>query len=865
MTEIKKDKVIENLNTDKLKETVENKEIETSLKEEKPKKTRIRKKKEEKDLVDEKIEESEKKNTKPRTIRKKEVVKDDEIDIKEEVTIKEEVLKEEKVVKQKRNVKSKKEKKADDSENELSKSVQVKEDSAVDKDEVKETKPAKKTRAKKKSTTEEKEIIVEEQKEVTEAKVENKEKTEIKEVEDKKATKKRTTTTSKKTTTAKKVSYTNFYDGKEYEAQEIFGSHFVTEKGVKGVKFTVWAPNAKEIWLVCDSNEFKIDNNYKLKKVSKKGIWSIFIPNMEAGEKYKYAIMSPWDNVVYKADPYARCSEVRPNTASIVYKTEKFTWEDRNWIAKRKRRNLFTTPMNIYEVHLGSWKRKEDGSFYTYDELADMLPEYVEEMGYTHVEFMPLVEYPLDASWGYQGVGYFSLTSRYGTIEGFKKLVNEFHKRNIGIILDWVPGHFCRDAHGLYMFDGTPTYEYKDAWKADNKGWGTSNFDLGKPEVKSFLISSAMYWIKEFHIDGIRMDAVSNMLYLDYDRRPGEWVPNIYGDHGNLEGIEFLKEINKVIDESNTNVMMIAEESTAWKNVTKHDGEDSLGFDFKWNMGWMNDTLEYVKLDPIYRKYHHNNITFSIHYNYTENFILPISHDEVVHGKGSLIAKMYGDNWNKYAGLRLYLTYMIGHPGKKLLFMGTEYGQFTEWKESEQVSWNVIEKYPIHKQIHNFTKELNKFYLDNKSLWELDYDRKGFTWIDGGNTEQSIFSFVRNGKKPSDMLLFICNFTPMVYYDFKVGVPYEGAYVEVFNSDDERFGGSGQIMGDVVLFSEKVKKEVVETSEINNEVVDKVGNEALDEVATEKVVEEEPLFNGQKQTIKVKVPPMAVLVIGLKK
>lgn len=865
MTEIKKDKVIENLNTDKLKETVENKEIETSLKEEKPKKTRIRKKKEEKDLVDEKIEESEKKNTKPRTIRKKEVVKDDEIDIKEEVTIKEEVLKEEKVVKQKRNVKSKKEKKADDSENELSKSVQVKEDSAVDKDEVKETKPPKKTRAKKKSTTEEKEIIVEEQKEVTEAKVENKEKTEIKEVEDKKATKKRTTTTSKKTTTAKKVSYTNFYDGKEYEAQEIFGSHFVTEKGVKGVKFTVWAPNAKEIWLVCDSNGFKIDDNYKLKKVSKKGIWSIFIPNMEAGEKYKYAIMSPWDNVVYKADPYARCSEVRPNTASIVYKPEKFTWEDRNWIAKRKRRNLFTTPMNIYEIHLGSWKRKEDGSFYTYDELADMLPEYVEEMGYTHVEFMPLVEYPLDASWGYQGVGYFSLTSRYGTIEGFKKLVNEFHKRDIGIILDWVPGHFCRDAHGLYMFDGTPTYEYQDAWKADNKGWGTSNFDLGKPEVKSFLISSAMYWIKEFHIDGIRMDAVSNMLYLDYDRRPGEWVPNIYGDHGNLEGIEFLKEINKVIDESNTNVMMIAEESTAWKNVTKHDGEDSLGFDFKWNMGWMNDTLEYVKLDPIYRKYHHNNITFSIHYNYTENFILPISHDEVVHGKGSLIAKMYGDNWNKYAGLRLYLTYMIGHPGKKLLFMGTEFGQFTEWKESEQVSWNVIEKYPIHKQIHNFTKELNKFYLDNKSLWELDYDRKGFTWIDGGNTEQSIFSFVRNGKKPGDMLLFICNFTPMVYYDFKVGVPYEGAYVEVFNSDDERFGGSGQIMGDVVLFSEKVKKEVVETSEINNEVVDKVGNEALDEVATEKVVEEEPLFNGQKQTINVKVPPMAVLVIGLKK
>ena len=567
--------------------------------------------------------------------------------------------------------------------------------------------------------------------------------------------------------------------------------------------------------------------------------------------------MSPSDNIVYKADPYAICSEVRPNTASIVCKPEKFTWEDRNWIAKRKRRNLFTTAMNIYEVHLGSWKRKEDGSFYTYDELANMLPEYVEEMGYTHVEFMPLIEYPLDASWGYQGVGYFSLTSRYGTIEGFKKLVNEFHKRNIGIILDWVPGHFCRDAHGLYMFDGTPTYEYQDGWKADNKGWGTSNFDLGKPEVKSFLISSAMYWIKEFHIDGIRMDAVSNMLYLDYDRGPGEWVPNIYGDHGNLEGIEFLKEINKVIHDSKTNVMMIAEESTAWKNVTKHNEEDSLGFDFKWNMGWMNDTLEYIKLDPIYRKYHHNNITFSIHYNYTENFILPISHDEVVHGKGSLIAKMYGDDWNKYAGLRLYLAYMMGHPGKKLTFMGTEFGQFTEWKEEEELYWSVIDKYEVHKKIQDFSKELNKFYLENKSLWELDYDRKGFTWIDGGNTEQSIFSFVRNGKKQGDMLLFICNFTPMVYYDFMVGVPYEGEYVEVFNTDEERFGGSGQVMGDVTLISEKVKREVIEIPEENIE--------ASDEIAVEESTEEEPLFNGQPYTIKVKIPPMAVLVVGLKR
>lgn len=790
-----------------------------------------------KELEEKKLENNET-SLKDKSIPSKEIKDDKKEILKEKEVPSKEIDKAEteKVVKSKRTTKSKKAK-ANKIEDKVAE--EVLKEVAITKEEenlVKETKV--------KSVSEAK--VVEEDVEIKEAEV----------LEEEKTTKKKSTT-SKRTTTTKKVSYTNFYAGKEYEAQQIFGSHFVTEKGVKGVKFTVWAPNAKEIWLVCDSNKFEIEDKFKLRKVSKKGIWSIFVPNMEDGEKYKYAIMSPTDNIVYKADPYAIRSEVRPNTASIVCKPEKFTWEDRNWIAKRKRRNLFTTAMNIYEVHLGSWKRKEDGSFYTYDELANMLPEYVEEMGYTHVEFMPLIEYPLDASWGYQGVGYFSLTSRYGTIEGFKKLVNEFHKRNIGIILDWVPGHFCRDAHGLYMFDGTPTYEYQDAWKADNKGWGTSNFDLGKPEVKSFLISSAMYWIKEFHIDGIRMDAVSNMLYLDYDRGPGEWVPNIYGDHGNLEGIEFLKEINKVIHDSKTNVMMIAEESTAWKNVTKHNEEDSLGFDFKWNMGWMNDTLEYIKLDPIYRKYHHNNITFSIHYNYTENFILPISHDEVVHGKGSLIAKMYGDDWNKYAGLRLYLAYMMGHPGKKLTFMGTEFGQFTEWREDEDLYWSVIDKYEVHKKIQDFSRELNKFYLENKSLWELDYDRKGFTWIDGGNTEQSIFSFVRNGKKQGDMLLFICNFTPMVYYDFMVGVPYEGEYVEVFNTDEERFGGSGQVMGDVTLVSEKVKKEVIEVPEENIEV--------SDEVAVEEATEEEPLFNGQPYTIKVKIPPMAVLVVGLKK
>jgi 1,4-alpha-glucan branching enzyme len=423
--------------------------------------------------------------------------------------------------------------------------------------------------------------------------------------------------------------------------------------------------------------------------------------------------------------------------------------------------------------------------------------------GYTHVEIMPLVEHPLDASWGYQGTGYYSVTSRYGNIEGFKTLVNELHKKNIGVILDWVPGHFCRDQHGLYMFDGTPTYEYQEFWRADNAGWGTSNFDLGRPEVKSFLISNALYWTEECHIDAIRVDAVSNILYLDYGREYGQWRPNKYGDHGNLEGIGFIKELNKVVNDLGKNVMMIAEESTAWPNVCREEG---LGFNLKWNMGWMNDVLQYVEMDPYFRSHHHGKVNFSMMYHYSENFVLPISHDEVVHGKKSLVQKMHGDNWNKFAGARNLLSYMMGHPGKKLSFMGNELGADLEWREYEELQWNLPKENILNKGLQDYVRDLNMLYQNNKCLWELDYDPKGFEWIDADNNTQSILVFMRKGKKPGDILIFVCNFTPIVHYDFKIGVPYLKDYVEVINSDDEKYGGSGQILGDVKLTAEEVKK-----------------------------------------------------------
>lgn len=624
------------------------------------------------------------------------------------------------------------------------------------------------------------------------------------------------------------LSFDLFLEGKEHSAYKFMGAHFVTENRKRGVRFTTWAPRASKIYVIGDFNNWELKEEYSMEKINERGIWSLFVPKLEEDIKYKFAVVNECgNNTVYKADPYAFKSELRPNTASVLTKIKSFRWGDKRWLNKREKEGLDNKPMNIYELHLGSWKRK-DGEFMTYEEISEILVEYIKEMGYTHVEFMPINEHPLDASWGYQGVGYYSVTSRYGDLNGLKTLINKLHKNNIGVLLDWVPSHFCKDEHGLFMFDGSPTYEYGAWWKANNEGWGTCNFDLGRPEVKSFLFSNAMYWINEFHIDGLRVDAVSNMLYLDYGREYGEWEPNIYGGNGNLEAIAFLKELNTIIKKEGKGAITVAEESTSWEGITKPVEEDGLGFDYKWNMGWMNDTLSYIELDPIYRKYHHNKMNFSMMYNYSEKFILPISHDEVVHGKKSLINKMWGDDWKKYAGLRLYDSFMMGHPGKKLMFMGCEFGQFVEWREWEELQWNVIEEFDIHRKTKEYFKALNHFYLENSSLWSLDYEEEGFRWIDADNSEESVLSFIRIGKNKKEKLIFICNFTPEVYYDFKVGVPELGEYVEVFNSDSLEFGGAGNIMGDSIL----------------------------------KATEES--FKDFDYSISVKVPPLGTLVLKVK-
>ncbi|WP_294153528.1 1,4-alpha-glucan branching protein GlgB [uncultured Clostridium sp.] len=619
-----------------------------------------------------------------------------------------------------------------------------------------------------------------------------------------------------------------FHKGKNYNAYDILGAHIVTRNNEKGVQFATWAPRAKDVYIVGDFNDFTVREEYKLKKISDNGIWVGFFKQPKEGDKYKYCIVdNQGKQGEYKSDPYAVFSEVRPNNASIIYSPKDFKWNDKKWIDKRNKVNVLEQPLNIYEIHLGSWKTNKDGEFLTYQEISELLPKYLREMGYSHVEIMPLVEHPLDASWGYQGTGYYSPTSRYGNPEGLKVLINKLHEENIGVIMDWVPGHFCKDAHGLYKFDGTATYEYQEEWRANNKGWGTCNFDLGRPEVQSYLISNALYWFREFHIDGLRVDAVSSILYLDYSREPGEWQPNKYGGNGNLEAIDFLKQLNQAVFAEYPTALMIAEESTAWPNITKPPMKDGLGFNMKWNMGWMNDTLEYIKIDPKYRKHNHRNITFAMMYNYAENYLLPLSHDEVVHGKCSLIEKMWGDEWNKYAGLRAFMGYMMGHPGKKLTFMGCEFAQGIEWREYEELEWRLIEALEMNKKTHLFFKDLNNLYLDNKAFWELDHDYRGFNWIEADNSEQSILIFARRSRKDEDTLIFVVNFKPTVYYDYQIGVPFNGEYEELFNTDDVKYGGSGQVMG-TPLFAEKAP------------------------------------FQNQPYSLKIKVPPMATLVLKVK-
>ena len=579
---------------------------------------------------------------------------------------------------------------------------------------------------------------------------------------------------------------------------DFYGAHLIEKNNKKGVFFKVWAPNAKEVYLVGDFNNWN-ETSHPMKKINHN--WHIFIENINEGVAYKYKVIGKDGISRMKSDPYGFFSEKRPNNASIVYDIEGYKWNDSKWMSDREKNNIYEKPINIYEVHLGSWKRKWDGEFLNFEELYEII-DYVKDMGYTHIEILPITEHPLDESWGYQTIGYYSVSSRYGSPKEFMEFINRCHINGIGVILDFAYSHFCKDEHGLYRFDGTPLYEYSEPTKAENLGWGTAHFDLGKIEVQDFLISNALFWFDKFHIDGIRVDAVASMLYLDYDI--GHWKPNKYGGRENLEAIDFLRKFNEVIFKNIKNPLIIAEESTSWPMVTGPTYKGGLGFNYKWNMGWMNDTLKYMEMDPIYRKYHHELITFSFMYAFSENFILPLSHDEVVHGKKSLIDKMPGDKWRKFAGLRLLYSYMIVHPGKKLLFMGSEFGQHLEWRYAYGLDWELLLQ-EENKKMKDYVKDLNKLYINEKALYEVDQHHRGFDFIDPNNNEQSIITIMRIGKNKKDFIIAVLNFTPVVYYDYRIGVPYMGVYQEVFNSDEEKYWGSGQTMNDSKLYSQKQK------------------------------------------------------------
>ncbi|UOE95396.1 1,4-alpha-glucan branching protein GlgB [Alkalihalobacillus sp. LMS39] len=582
-----------------------------------------------------------------------------------------------------------------------------------------------------------------------------------------------------------------FHQGNLFESYNMLGSHPFSLHGKQGVRFSVWAPHAKKIFVVGDFNNWN-GKRYPMHMINESGVWACFIPDLPSGSLYKYEIHTESGSILLKSDPYAFYSELRPNTASKVYDINSYVWHDDSWQKQKQKQQHFQKPVLIYEVHLGSWKIHAHETYLTYRELAQHLVPYVVEMGYTHIELLPITEHPYDRSWGYQTTGYFSVTSRFGPPEDFMYFIDTCHQNNIGVFLDWVPSHFCKDDHGLRMFDGQPLYEYDDPRKAEKHEWGTLTFDFGKPEVISFLISNALFWLEKYHIDGLRVDAVSSMLYLNYGHSSEEKIVNEFGGEENLEAIEFIQKLNKTIFASYPSTFMMAEEATAWPLVTSPTYVGGLGFNYKWNMGWMNDMLRYMELDPIYRKWNHNLITFSFIYTFSENFILPLSHDEVVHGKKSLLNKMPGDYWQKFANLRLFFSYLIAHPGKKLIFMGGEFGQFDEWKDMTELDWQLLD-YPSHKQMHRYTKELHHFYLAEPSLWELDHNPDGFEWVDPHNHEQSIIAFMRKAKGQNDFLLFVCNFTPIVRYDYHIGVPVKGTYSEVFNSDDEKFGGSNQI------------------------------------------------------------------------
>ena len=584
-------------------------------------------------------------------------------------------------------------------------------------------------------------------------------------------------------------------EGSHHESYRMLGAHLVHDNGAAGVRFAVWAPNADLVTVIGNFNEWDREAHPMQRRDG--GVWELFVPGLEQGEHYKYFVVSRTGAEQEKADPYAFFSEATPRTASIAWGLGNYTWSDAGWMEARAHRNLLREPVSIYEVHLESWMRKPSHESLSYRELAEQLVTYARDLGYTHLELLPIMEHPFSGSWGYQVTGFFAPTARFGTPDDFRYFVDQCHQAGLGVILDWVPGHFPRDAHGLWRFDGTALYEHEDPRQGEHREWGTLIFNYGRNEVRNFLLSNALYWLREFHIDGLRVDAVASMLYLDYARQPGEWIPNRYGGRENLEAIDFIKRFNELAHQE-PGVVTIAEESTAWPGVSRPVYTGGLGFTMKWNMGWMHDMFDYFAKDAVFRKYHQQLITFSMLYAFTENFLLPVSHDEVVHHKRSLIYKMPGDEWQRFANARAFLAYMFAHPGKKLLFMGTEFGQTSEWNHDTQLEWRLLE-YPVHAKLQTMVRELNLLYRREPALYEVDDSYHGFEWIDLQDAESSIITFLRFAQNRDDFIVLACNFTPVPRESYRVGVPKAGLYREIFNTDSEFFGGSNLGNGGAVM------------------------------------------------------------------
>jgi 1,4-alpha-glucan branching enzyme len=580
-------------------------------------------------------------------------------------------------------------------------------------------------------------------------------------------------------------------EGRHYDTYEKLGAHVTTHESVAGVHFAVWAPSAQRVSVVGDFNRWDGRVNVMRPRGSS-GIWELFLPELGEGAVYKYEIIGPHGNMLpLKADPYGFRSEVRPNTGSMVARLDTHNWKDADWLSRRTSKKWLDAPISIYEVHLGSWRKvpEDHNRWLTYRELGDQLIPYVKELGYTHIELLPIMEHPYDGSWGYQTIGYFAATSRFGSPGDFMDFIDRCHQADIGVLLDWTPAHFPRDTHGLSQFDGTHLYEHSDPRQGSHPDWGTLVYNYGRNEVRNYLISNALFWFDKYHIDGLRVDAVASMLYLDYSRKEGQWVPNKFGGRENLEAIEFLKRLNEVAHGKFPGVLTIAEESTSWPSVSRPTYLGGLGFSLKWNMGWMNDTLKYFSANPIHRKYEHNKLTFSLIYAFTENFLLPFSHDEVVHGKNSLLHKMPGDLWQQFANLRLLYSYQYGHPGKKLLFMGQEFAQRAEWSEARSLDWHLLQ-HDSHRGVQHLVADLNHFYAAEPALHEVDFDWPGFEWIDANDGDNSVLSFIRRGRTPGDFLVVVLNATPVPRQGYRIGVPEAGAYRELFNSDADRYGGS---------------------------------------------------------------------------